>query len=68
MMTYVMTDWLIIASDIILDGGVVLPAAGDRITESSGDVYEVLPIGGEPEFDYSSHNTLRIHTKRVTAG
>lgn len=63
-------DWLVLATDLDLGSGAVLPERGDTITFGS-DVYKVLPIAGETVYDWSdSHKTiLRIHTKlnEVTA-
>lgn len=63
-------DYLITAADLILDGDTVLPAIGDRIEETSGDItfiYEVLPIGSQQCWRYSDEYrlTLRIHTKLI---
>ena len=59
-------DFLIRSCDLVIDGQVVTPQAGDLIHE--GDfTYEVMSPPGEPEWRYSDVNrqTLRIHTKQV---
>ena len=61
-------DYLITAADLILDGSVVTPNPCDRITESGGEVYEVMSPGAdEPHWRYSDayRRTLRVHTKQV---
>jgi hypothetical protein len=57
-------DYLISASDLVLNNAKVLPEAGDEIVEE-GFVYEVMAPNNEPEWRYSDscRNTLRIHTK-----
>jgi hypothetical protein len=63
-------DYLVQASDLVLDGQTVLPQRGDVIIEIAGDksyVHEVMAPGGEPEWRYSDpqRTSLRIHTKQV---
>lgn len=64
-------DFLIRASDLVLDGLPTLPEVGDRIEERQCDatfIYEVLPIGGsQTHWRHSDpyRQTLRIHTKLV---
>jgi hypothetical protein len=63
-------DFLIAARDLVLGGTVVLPAAGDRVSETQDGkvfVYEVMAPGKEPCWRYSDpyRRTLRIHTKQV---
>ena len=62
-------DWIIEATAYVIGGSQVEPQKNDLITESGGDVWQVLaPFDGE-----DSHKPLdpqvtawRIHTKRVT--
>ena len=63
---YESRDYLILASDLILDGTETLPQRGDLILEDN-HVYEVLVPGNEPCFRYSDlyRKSLRIHTKLV---
>ena len=63
-------DYLILTSDLVLDGQQTLPERGDRIRETQGTqtfVYEVMAPGKEPHWRYSDpyRKTLRIHTKQV---
>jgi hypothetical protein len=63
-------DFLVLATDLILDGQTVLPQRGDRIKETQGTVvfiYEVTTPGKEPVWRYSDpyRQTLRIHTKQI---
>jgi hypothetical protein len=64
-------DFLVSASALVLDGNVVLPERGDRITvtqDGGSKVFEVTSPGGamahwEPSDPWG--RTLRIHTKHV---
>ena len=63
-------DYLILATELILNALPVLPERGDHIEENTGVVtyiYEVMAPGKEPEWRWSDayRNTLRIHTKLV---
>jgi len=63
-------DYLILASDLVLDGSPVLPEAGDQIREVQANtvfVYEVMAPGNEPHYRFSDayRKTLRVHTKLV---
>ena len=63
-------DFLILATDLVLDGSQTLPERGDRIQETEGAktfTYEVLAPGKEPPWRYSDPywKTLRIHTKQI---
>jgi hypothetical protein len=61
---YESRDFLIMASELILNESVVLPERGDEIIDD-GFVYEVMAPANEPEWRYSDsfRNTLRIHSK-----
>lgn len=64
-------DFIVTAADIEIDGSVVEPRSGDRITDTQGSVdyvYEVMPFGKDSRtFRYcdADHSYLRIHTKEV---
>lgn len=60
-------DWLIKASELILGGRVVKPAIGDRITQSDGTTWEVLPVEGQRCWRPSDSQgyQIRIHTKQI---
>ncbi len=65
-------DYLMLRTDLVLNGVVTLPQRGDRVRETQDDeqfVYEVVSPtgGGEPVFRYSDpyRKTLRIHTKHI---
>lgn len=64
-------DWIVKASLYIIGGVVVEPQPNDLITESNGDVWQVLNPSetedGHRPFDPFT-NAWRIHTKRVTDG
>jgi hypothetical protein len=70
--TYHSRDFLVTAADLILDGDTVTPERGDQITDTDPETsevatYEVLCVGGKPQWRYSDpyQITLRIHTKKV---
>ena len=61
-------DYLILTTDLVLDGEQTPPKQGDFICEHIGEreyVYEVMAPGGAPHFRFSDpyRRTLRIHTK-----
>lgn len=61
-------DFLIRAEDLIINGESITPERGDIILEQFDNKtyhYEVLSIGGEPEWRWSDpyHKIFRIHTK-----
>lgn len=63
-------DFLIMASELILNGAQVEPERGDRIThtvDGASTVYEVRAPQGEPPWRWSdSFNvTMRVHAKKV---
>jgi hypothetical protein len=61
------TDFLIIAADLILGGVVTTPQHGDQIIFGSS-VYEVLNLPGDGCWRYSDPYkiALRIHTKQIS--
>ena len=64
-------DFLITAADLILDGSLIEPKAGDEIDRTVGSAihtFEVMSPGAdEAAWVYSDgyRYTLRIHTKRI---
>lgn len=63
-------DYLITASELILNGSVTLPQRGDQIREVIGSqtkVYEVTAPGPEPVWRWSDEGqqVLRVHTKEI---
>ena len=63
-------DFVGLASEIVLDGSVVIPKRGHRITRTLGEtteVYEVHSPGTEQHFRYSlpDKSIVRIHTKLI---
>ncbi len=63
---YESRDYLISASDLVLNGTIITPERSDEIIED-GFVYEVMAPANEPEWRYSDthRQTLRIHTKQT---
>jgi len=57
-------DWLILASDLVLDGSAVVPTRNDTITDAGGKTYRVVSIPGEPEYRYSDpyEQVFRVHS------
>lgn len=57
-------DFLFHAGDLVIDGLVTEPEAGDAIIDA-GFVYELMAPGGEPvwRFADSCDQTVRAHTK-----
>ena len=67
---YESRDFIVSASDLVIDGVAITPARGDRIREEQAGtvyVYEVMAPGRFPHAKFSdrSRRTLRIHTKLV---
>ena len=61
-------DYLVAADDLILDGELIFPARGDKITEHVGTtdyVYVVAAMPGQSHYQWADHARaiLRIHTK-----
>lgn len=67
-----MTDWIVDAADLVLDGEVVEPEEGDCIVDGGGPaaaIYQVAaPPGDEPAWRTTDgyRARLRIHTELVT--
>ena len=63
-------DWIVMASDLVLDGERIWPEIGDQIREVSGSetfVYDVRkgPDGEGWRYQDAFKQTLRIHTLRA---
>ena len=63
-------DYIVHAADIVLGGVVVVPRAGDTITETIQGVarsFEVMPLGQLKEYEPldASGVMIKIHTKRI---
>lgn len=61
-------DFLVDASDLVLEGVTILPKPGDQVRQVLGDtthVYETMSLSGMPCYSSSgpSKERLRIHTK-----
>lgn len=60
-------DYIVTASDFIIDSLPSAPERGDRLTD--GDIiFEVMPVGTEPCYRYTDEHRLqfRIHVKKVS--
>lgn len=65
-------DWLIRASDLVLNNVVTLPVAGDVVEEKSGSItykFDVVAPVNAPPYEWSDRygQVLRVHSKQ-TAG
>ena len=63
-------DYLVTATELVLNSTSTLPQAGDRIREVDGllvYIYEVMAPGNEPVYRFSDsyRRTFRIHTKLI---
>lgn len=61
-------DFLILASDLVVDDVQIYPRAGHEITRSDGAVYRVVPqLAGEPAWRWSGNEKqiMRVHTQLV---
>ena len=69
MVLYENRDFLIQSALLILDGELVVPKNGDRITEASGQAYEVLELPGQPCWAWidGGREVMRIHAKMIDA-
>jgi hypothetical protein len=62
-------DFLIEASDLVLNGSATEPASGDYVDVSIGSEtkrYELMPVGSEPAWRYADptgQSQYRVHTK-----
>ncbi len=62
-------EWLIKKADYEIDDSVVTPQAGDRITDSDGDVWELMIGGKRPELvQHASGYAWLVRTKRIVSG
>lgn len=65
-------DWIVKASELILNSAIVLPAAGDEIDETVGSevlTYRVVAPTGDTVYRFSDpyRKILRIHSKLIGA-
>lgn len=63
-------DWTFPAADLVINGQLITPQRGDRITVTRNgvtEVYEVQPDAatGEPSRVDATGLRLRVHTKRI---
>ena len=61
-------DWIGATDDLVFEGEVTEPAAGDKVVELLGSkerTYEVMPVGTESHFEPEDpyQNEWRIHSK-----
>lgn len=60
-------QYFIPVADLVLDGDIITPAVGDRITEGTA-VYEIVEHESEPAWDYLDYQKTiwAIRTKEIT--
>ena len=59
-------EWLIKKADYEIDDAVVIPQAGDRITDGNSDVWEVMLGGTRPELvQHAGGYAWVVKTKRI---
>ena len=62
-------EWLIKKADYQIDDAVVTPQAGDRITDSNSDVWELMLGGKRPELvQHAVGYAWVVKTKRIVSG
>ncbi len=62
-------EWLVKKADYKIDDVVVTPQAGDRITDSDGDVWELMLGGKRPELvQHAGGYAWVVKTKRIVSG
>ena len=62
-------QWLIKKGDYEIDGTVVTPQSADRITDSDGDVWELMLGGTRPELvQRAAGYAWLVKTKRIVSG
>jgi hypothetical protein len=60
-------DFLVNVAELKVGNVFLVPAKGDRITDESNNVFEVLDLPGQGAWRYTDpfQTTYRIHTKQV---
>lgn len=60
-------DFIVKASEFILDGAVTLPQSGDYCEDEDGSVHSLLNVGGEPAWKYTDQTKqfIRLHFKQT---
>ena len=62
-------QWLVNKGDYEIDSVVVTPQAADRITDSDGDVWELMLSGTRPELvQHAGGYAWVLKTKRIVSG
>jgi len=62
-------EWLVKKTDYKIDGTVVEPQSADRITDSNGDVWEMMLRGRRPDVvPHAGGYAWIVRTKRIVSG
>ncbi len=62
-------DWMVKKADYAILDVVVTPQTGDRITDSSGDIWELMIAGKQPELvQHAGGYAWVVKTKRIVSG
>lgn len=64
--SFIDREWLITKAAYTVDGSAVTPAAGDRLTDSDGTVWELMSQPNMPAFEpYGGNLQWLLRTKRI---
>ncbi len=64
--SFIDREWLVAKADYVIDGSAVTPAAGDRLTDGDGVVWEVMSQPNMPAAEsYGGGLEWLLRTKRI---
>lgn len=62
-------EWMVKKADYQIDDSVVIPQSADRLTDSDGDVWELMLGGKRPELvQHAGGYAWVVKTKRIVSG
>jgi len=65
--SFIDREWLVTKSAYVIDGSAVTPAAGDRLTDADGTVWELMSQPNMPACEsYGGGLEWLLRTKRIT--
>lgn len=66
--SFVDREWIVKKTDYVIDGSAVIPAAGDRLTDSDGVTWEVMSMPAMPAAEpYAGGLEWLLRTKRIAS-
>jgi len=66
--SFIDREWLITKAAYVIDGSAVVPAVGDRVTDSDGTVWELMSQPDIPAFEpYGGGLQWLFRTKRIAS-